>query len=131
MQQENKINTGDEFVQAEVALCIWEYILSKRGEEQEKGDMPNPYIWIGGEQGAAHARTQSIEIAHLVEMAYQFGLGEDNRLDGWCFDWDIVPVIVVYFMGRSPDGTAGVTIEHAKECGTFLPGLMDAAGRGT
>ena len=112
------------FEETEAALCIWEHVLQGLPAHREAFD------WFSGDEGAAQARTNAILIAGHVDAAYERAQNPTNSngggdLDEWCFDWEIVPVIVSYFMGRC-DGPAEVTDKMATECATFLPGLMEA-----
>ncbi len=114
------ISEGVGFIQAEAALCVWEYALEEKPV----------YDWLRGGEGAAQARTACIEIAYLVEIAYQTASGGDqSRMDRWLFDWDIVPVIMQGFRGRVPRGPEDITIEIAVEVGNITLMVMEGCAK--
>lgn len=116
----NVIDKGRAFTQAEAALCIWEYTL--QGTDHSK----KVYEWIKDGEGAAQARQNCIEIAHFVEHAYQVGNGGKDALTNWCFDWEVVPVIMQGFVGLCPGGPSDITVEIAVEVGTITVAAMEA-----
>jgi len=109
---ENVINKGDQYTQAEAALCVWKCAHSAGG-----GARGNLYDWLRGGEGAAQARQNCIEIAHFVEHAYLVGNDSRDALTRWSFDWDVVPVIMQAFMGRCPGGPNEITADIAVEVG--------------
>ena len=113
------LSEGDIYTQAETALCIWEHIIE---ETHNKDD--SLYRWITQEQGVFYGRQQAIELAYLVELAYQTGNGDDYALGGSAFDWEIVlPIVLAQFMERT-DRPSAVTQEMAIEVGKLLPELL-------
>jgi len=124
---ENVINKGDAHTQAEAALCVWEYALSQAGEEKSmfKGVASRGalYDWLCDGEGAAVARDNCIEIAHFVEHAYKVA-NDNDAMTNWCFDWDVVPVIMQAFRGRvkSP---SDITTEIAIEVGGITRMTME------
>jgi hypothetical protein len=114
----NVINVGEAYNQADAALCIWEHVLEcSTGKDTPLRD------WFAGGEGAAQARTNCIELAPLVNYAYEVGSGDEFLLDQWAFDWDVCPVIVDEF-SELCIGPGDVTIEIAKMVGLTLQQLM-------
>ena len=115
---------SDVFTQAETALCIWEHVLeSIRGENLDGLDVTKE--WFNQHEGVFNGRMNAINLAYLVDIAYETGQGgEANyRLDGHAFDWEIVPMIVSQFMERTDSPTL-VTVDMAIEVGNQLPELL-------
>ena len=71
-----------------------------------------------------HGRMRTAEIAWLFDVAYETGqAGEEYRLDGLAFDWEIVPAILEAFVDMF-DSPTQVTIEAARQVGETLPTLL-------
>lgn len=123
IQLSNVINKDYAYTQAEAALCIWEYAL-ERYRDARDGHSFEPtegafYIWLTDGEGACNGRSNAIELAHLVEHAYQIGNGNDDQLDGYAFDWEVCPTICEE-MARLGVPPKLVTLVHATDIGKRL-----------
>ena len=110
--------------QVETALCVWEHVIEdtydKRGPKIESA----LYAWITEGEGVYHGRMRCAEIAWLFDVAYEVGQGGDQlRLDGLAFDWEIVPAIFDAFVAMH-DRPSEVDIETAKQVGEMLPSIL-------
>jgi len=116
---------GDVYEQAEVALCVWEYVIENTGRD-ERGELQESlYNWFTQGQGVFAGRTAAIELAWLVERAYRVGHGEgeEYRLDGLAFDWEIVPYIIETW-AELFDGPHEITAQIADQLGATLPAAL-------
>ena len=93
MEKRNKLEDGPAYSQAETALCIWEHILDAIPRGRRTDEVPL-YRWISAGEGAYNGRMNSINLAYLVDYAYEQANGEECRLDGHAFDWDLVPFMI-------------------------------------
>jgi hypothetical protein len=121
---------GDVYEQAETALCIWEHVIENNGRD-DRGELEKSlYNWFTQGQGIFAGRAAAINLAWLVERAYQVGNGDDeHRLDGHAFDWEIVPYIISTWaeLFDSPDD---ITAEHADQLGATLPAVFEEKANG-
>lgn len=113
-------NDSDVYTQVETALCIWEYVLEQT-TNQNRSEPEALYNWFTQEQGVYAGRSAAIDLAWLVERAYQVGNGGDKLLlDGLAFDWEIVPYIIETW-AELFDYPAEITAQNADHLGASLP----------
>lgn len=118
------LDSGEVYQQAETALCIWEHVLDETHRD-DRGDPESLYNWMTQEQGVYAGRAAAIDLAWLVERAYRVGHGteEEYRLDGFAFDWEIVPYIIETWHELF-DGPHEITPEIADQLGETLPAAL-------
>lgn len=125
--QQNLIGDSDSdiYTQVETALCIWEHVIESTGRD-DRGNPDSLYNWFTQEQGVFAGRAAAIDLAWLVERAYQVGHGqnEEYRLDGFAFDWEIVPYIIEIW-AELFDSPADITAEIADQLGETLPAALE------
>jgi hypothetical protein len=66
---------GDVYEQAETALCIWEHVIENNGRDDRDELEKSLYNWFTQGQGIFAGRAAAINLAWLVERAYQVGNG--------------------------------------------------------
>lgn len=77
------------------ALCIWEAVsVAKPVTSLHKAAR-----WILDDEGAYSARDICTEIAPLVDAVWSDEDGEDSACDGITFDWEFIPMMLVYWHG--------------------------------
>lgn len=116
---------SDIYTQVETALCIWEYVLEQT-VNKTRNDPESLYNWFTQEEGVYAGRAAAIDLAWLVERAYQVGHGqnEEYRLDGLAFDWEIVPYIIETW-AELFDSPADITAQIADQLGETLPAALE------
>lgn len=116
---------SDVFTQVETALCIWEYVIEQTGRDDRGEYSESLYNWFTQHQGVYAGRQAAIDLAWLVERAYQVGHGqnEEYRLDGLAFDWEIVPYIIETW-AELYDSPADITAQIADQLGETLPAAL-------
>lgn len=125
-------DNGEIYQQAETALCIWEYVLECRATDKTKREVDGSgvYEWITMEQGVYMGRSIACDLAWLVELAYRVGhgTGDEYRLDGYAFDWEIVPYIIDTWVELF-DSPVEITADDARNLGETLPAVFDREDR--
>mgnify|MGYP003646195434 CR=1 FL=1 len=115
----NWIRKGTAYTQAETALCIWEHVIESRSVAGGKLHTSDAYDWFAQEEGVYNGRNNAINLAYLVDIAYETGHGEEHYFDGLAFDWEVVPRVITLFMERA-DSPTEITVKIAIEVGNQL-----------
>ena len=115
IEKRNKLEEQSVYVQAETALCIWEYAHNMLATVKA----PKIFNWLKQHEGAFTGRENAIYLAHLVEHAWHKAHGDDFELDGYAFDWEIVPYLLEYWADNY-DSPTDINIDIADEGAKLL-----------
>lgn len=127
IEARNKLTNGATYDQAETALCIWEYVLDSVPRGRRNPDDSPLYKWITGEQGVYAGRSNAIRLAHLVEHAYRVAHGDEHMLDGYAFDWELVPFVIGTW-AEEFDSSEHIGIEEAEAMADRLLAVFKREG---
>lgn len=119
IEKRNKLEDGEAYSQAETALCIWEHVLESTYENPGRPARKELYNWMTQEQGVYNGRMNAINLAYLVDYAYDKANGEEYCLDGPAFDWELVPFMINAWSERL-DHPEDVDIEEADKMAILL-----------